>query len=187
MTLTRCGSALILALCCGVASACGGSSHSASRTSQAKVPVAQRVCGLAQRAAGNVQGGQVHLRIANPDPANVECVLSRDGIHLDVNAQASPVAWTQYDTTVVHQAQAFGPGSVHDASALPQPVPGMSGNAAWLPTEHQLVTTNGTETQGGSYVTVTVKRSSQHGPASVPLARAVAIATLASAPRGPTP
>jgi hypothetical protein len=187
MTLTRSGSALILALCCGVASACGGSSQSASRTSQAKVPVAQRVCGVAQRAAGSVQGGQVHLRIANPDPANVECVLSRDGIHVDVNAQASAVAWTQYDTTVVHQAQAFGPGSVHDASALPQPVPGMSGNAAWLPTDRQLVTTNGTETQGGSYVTVTVQRSSQHGPASVPLARAVAIATLASAPRGPTP
>jgi hypothetical protein len=186
MTLTRCGSALILALCCAVASACG-SSHSASTTSQAKVPVAQRVCGLAQRAAGSVQGGQVHLRIANSDPANVECRLSRDGIHLDVNAQASPVAWTQYDTTVVHQAQAFGPGSVHDASALPQPVRGMSGNAAWLPPQHQLVTTNGTQTQGGSYVTVTVKRSSQHGPASLSLARAVAIATLASAPRGPTP
>jgi hypothetical protein len=187
MTLTRCGSALILALCCGVASACGGSSHSASTTNQAKVPVAQRVCELAQRAAGSVQRGQVHLRIANSDPANVECVLSRDGIHLDVNAQASPVAWTEYDTTVVHQAQAFGPGSVHEASAMPQSVRGMSGNAAWFPAQHQLVTTNGTESRGGSYVTVTVKRRSPHGPASLPLARAVAMATLASAPRGPTP
>lgn len=187
MIYARSGSALILALCCAAASACGGSSPSASRTAQSKVPVAQRICGLARRAAGGVQGGQVHLRIASSDPANVECLLSSDGIHLDVIAQASPVAWTQYDTTVVHQAQAFGPGSVHDASAMPQPVHGMSGNAAWLPTEHQLVTTNGTQTRGGSYVTVTVKRSSHHGPAILPLARVVAIATLASAPRGPTP
>jgi hypothetical protein len=186
MIVPRCGSALILALCCAVASACGVSTTT-STTSQHKVRVAQHVCGLAQRAAGGVGGRQVHLRIANSDPANVECVLSSQGIRVDVIAQASPVAWTQYDTTVVHQAQAFGPGTVHNSSAMPQYVHGMSGNAAWLPTQHQLVTTNGTETQGGSYVTVTVKRSSDHGPASLPLARAVAIATLASAPRGPTP
>jgi hypothetical protein len=125
----------------------------------------------------------VGLRIANSDPAYLECLISARRTKLDVVAQASAQAWTQYDTTVVHQAQAFGPGSVSQKAALPQPVQGMSGNAAWLPQQRELVTTNGTQSTGGSYVTVTVTR----GPNRLPLVRAVAIATLAVAPRGPSP
>jgi hypothetical protein len=125
----------------------------------------------------------VGLRIASSDPTYLECRISARRTQLDVVAQASAQAWTQYDTTVVHQAQAFGPGSVSQKSALPQQVQGMSGNAAWLPQQRELVTTNGSQSTGGSYVTVTVT----HGRSSLPLVRAVAIATLAAAPRGPSP
>jgi hypothetical protein len=167
---------------CFILAGCGGSGHSSSGHSSGSL--AQRVCGNARQAAGAfAPGHEVGLRIANSDPSYLECLISARRIKLDVVAQASAQAWTEYDTTVVHQAQAFGPGSVSQKAALPQHVQGMSGNAAWLPQQRELVTTNGTQSTGGSYVTVTVTR----GPNSLPLVRAVAIATLAVAPRGPSP
>lgn len=174
---------LMLALCCAAA-ACAGSSH--LRTAARRVPVAQRVCRAELHAAAAMLPG-ARLRIADPDPANIECVVSGDGVAADSIAQASPRAWEQYDTATVHLIQAFGAGPVHVPSELPHPVPGMSGNAAWVPAQHQLIATNGTQSSGGSYITVTVKRTSARGPSSLALARTVGRATLASAPRGPSP
>ena len=67
------------------------------------------------------------------------------------------------------------------------PVPGLGGNATWVPAQGELVATNGTQSMGGSYVTTTVTRSSPHGPASLTVATAVTRATVASAPRGANP
>jgi hypothetical protein len=72
-------------------------------------------------------------------------------------------------------------------SHLPHPVPGLGGNATWVPAQGELVATNGTQSMGGSYVTTTVTRSSPHGPASLTVATAVTRATVASAPRGANP
>ena len=102
---------------------------------------------------------------------------------VDTVAQASELAWTQYDTTSVHLTQAFGSGSVHVASQLPHPVPGLGGNALWVPAQKELIATNGSQSRGGSYVTVKVK-----GHASgLAVATAVARATLRLAPRGSNP
>jgi hypothetical protein len=124
--------------------------------------------------------------VADHDPANIECLLHGSGAGIDVIAQASPRAWTQYDTTVVHLAQAFGSGSgVNKPAQLPQGVHLGQANASWVPGQRELVATNGTESTGGSYLTVTVTHL-----ASTPalrLALAVARATLATAPRGSNP
>lgn len=168
--------ALALSLCCCAVAAGCGSSRSA----------AQRVCGRA-RAAARAALGPVRLRIASSDPANLECVLSGRGVRLDATAQATALAWVEYDTTVAHQVQAYGSGAVRVPSQLPRPVPGLSGNAAWIAARHEVVATNGTQFRGGSYVTVAVARRSAKGPASSALAGAVARAILAVAPRGPRP
>ena len=180
---------LALALCCALAASCGGSSHSQSTapTAQHAPSVAARVCGAGLRTAQAFIGAAAQMQVADSDPANIECLLHGEGIRLDVTAQASPLAWTEYDTTVVHLAQAFGSPGVHEPSHLPHPVPGLGGNATWVPAQGELVATNGTQSTGGSYVTTTVTRSSPHGPASLTVATAVTRATLASAPRGSNP
>lgn len=146
-----------------------------------------RVCRAGMHAVNKIRGA-ARLRIADSDPTNVECVLSGSGgIGLDVVAQASPLAWVQYETVVAHAAQAFGPGTVHQSAYVPRELAGLGYNAAWIAAKGQLVATNGTQSIGGSYVTVTVTHAPPHGPSTLPIAEAVASATLATAPRGPRP
>jgi hypothetical protein len=175
--------AVALSICCAALTACGGTN---ARARTRAVPVSARVCAVVQAAArARLRGAK--LRIADSDPFNIECLVSGQGITADVVAQASPQAWVEYDTTQVHQVQAFGSGAVHVASELPQNVRGVGPQAFWIPAQHELVTTNGTESVGGAYLTVTVTRHSPRGPSSLQLARLVAKATLPSAPRGPAP
>ena len=163
---------------------CGGSSHSSST---ARGPVAQRVCAGVQKAAAPTLSATAKLRIADKDPTNIECVISSRKGRLDVIAQATAVAWTEYDTTTVHQAQAYGPGSVHVAGQLPQFVNVIGGQGAWIPAQNELVATNGTESSGGSYLTVTLTKSKLPSRRKIALAQAVAKVSLALAPRGPSP
>jgi len=185
--VTRAGwIALALSVCCGTVTACGGSTRQ-PRARARPVPVAARVCAVARQAASRALLRAADLRIADPDPANIECLVKGEGITADVVAQASTQAWTQYDTTVVHLVQAFGSGPVHDASELPHDVGGVGLQAVWIPAQAELVTTNGTQSAAGSYLTVTITRKSRRGPSSLRLARVVARATLPAAPRGPSP
>ena len=189
MYFTRAAAVL---LCCATAAGCGGatsgSKGSPSTTPTSRPPtVAARVCQLAGQAARPLLGDGMHVRIVDPDPVNIECLIDARGIEVDTVAQATSRAWTEFDTATVHQVQAFGSGAVHVPSQLPHPVPGMSGNVAWIPAKNELLATNGTQTRGGTYVTVTVTRSSPGGPSSLAVARAVARSLLASAPRGPNP
>lgn len=184
------GSALALAAVGAILAGCGGPGGNASgTTTSAKAAgptAAQRVCRRARDAARPSLGATT-LRIEGTDPAYIECLLTARGARVDVVAQATSQAWVEYDTTVVHQAQAYGSGGVHVAAQLPQPVPGMPGNASWIPARHELVATNGTESRGGSYVTVTVTPTAGAHRVTLPTARAVARAVLAVAPRGPNP
>jgi hypothetical protein len=162
---------------------CGGSSHS----SAARRPVAQRVCAGVQKAVAPTLSATARLRIVDKDPTNIECVVSDRKARIDVVAQATAVAWTEYDTTTVHQAQAYGAGSVHVAGQLPQYVTVSGGQAAWIPAQNELVATNGTESSGGSYLTVKVTKSKLPSARKIALAQVVAKTTLALAPRGPSP
>jgi hypothetical protein len=164
---------LAVALCCAALAGCGSSGP--------KLPVATRVCRSNLEAVRGVLG-QASMRITSSDPANIECLLKGDRVHVDVNAQASPRAWTQFDTVVAHAAQAPG-----QSGGLPQDLAGLGYSAAWIASKNMLVATNGTQSTGGSYVTVTVAGARQSQASRLRLAKALATATLKSAPRGPSP
>jgi hypothetical protein len=145
------------------------------------------VCGAARDAAAGVVHRAVKVRVADHDPANLECRLAAGGKRLDIVAQASPQAWTEYDTMTSHQDQVYGSGGFHEPGQIPKSVAGVGVEASWIAAESELVATNGTPTRGGSYVTVTVTGRSKTGPTPLALARVTASATLASGPRGPNP
>jgi hypothetical protein len=127
----------------------------------------------------------VNMRITSSDPANIECVVSGDGLRVTVNAQALSHAWTQFDTLSAHFAQAFA-GSVHGASSQPTDLAGLGYAAFWIAAENTLYATNGSQSQGGSYVTVNVTGNGSQA-SKLRLAETLATATLAAAPRGPSP
>jgi hypothetical protein len=148
-----------------------------------------RVCGQATSAAASVLGASVTVRIADRDPRNVECVLHGGGVRIDLVAQQSPQAYTQFNTTESHQEQVYGPAApgVHRPGEIPQDASEGQMIAGWIPAENQLFATNGSPTTGGSYMTVTVTRAAKTDAERRKVARAVALATLAVAPRGPNP
>jgi hypothetical protein len=170
-------------LSCGGAVGCGGAANTSSASSAAPKDTAQHVCASAHSAASSL-ASRVSLKIANGDPANVECLLRGAGTRLDVVAEQSSQAWAQWDTTQVHQAQAYGPSAKPQPAQIPQTVNAPDINAAWIPAQRMLFATNGTQSKGGSYVTVTVM-GKRHGKAEVNLARAVMLAVLKVAPKGP--
>jgi hypothetical protein len=152
-------------------------------------PIPVRVCGQARNAVGHAHAASVALRIANRDPTNVECVLHVAGMRIDVVAEQSPQAYTEFNTTESHQEQVYGPAApgVHNPGEIPKDASEGQMIAGWIPAENRLFATNATPTTGGSYMTVTVTRGNQRDAERRKLARAVALATLAVAPRGPNP
>ncbi len=178
--LALCGAALI--------AGCGGSSGHKQSGAPSRQS-ASLVCTAAGHGAAGPLGATPAVRITDSDPSNIECLISGNGVTADVVAQASPLAWTEYDTTYSHFAQAFGPSSVHQSSELPHPVPNLSGNAAWIPAQGELIATNGTQSSGGSYVTVKVTGAQRlpRGTSGDELAGSIAKATLSTAPRGGSP
>lgn len=124
------------------------------------------------------------VKVADGDPSNVECLLRGKGIRLDLVAQQSAQAWTQWDTEQVHQLQAYGPSADHQQSQIPVSVDDGDILAAWIPAQRMLFATNGSQSKGGSYVTVTVS-GKRHGAAEIALARSVSLAALKVAPKGP--
>ena len=173
-----------------MAAGCGGSSTSTTSAAQANpASVPGRVCGQAKTTAASVLGAAVTVRIADRDPTNVKCVLRGGGLRIDLVAEQSPQAYTEYNTTDSHQEQVYGPAApgVHNPGEIPKDASEGPMIAGWIPAESQLFATNGSPTTGGSYMTVTVTRGSKGDAERRKLARAVALATLAVAPRGANP
>lgn len=129
------------------------------------------------------------MRIADADPAYLECVLDGRGVHVEVVAQAIAQALGDYDTTLIHQVQTYvyppPANGVRDRSQLPHPIPGIGTKAAWIPGQSRLLATNATPERNGNFLSVTVTGRSASGREGLALARAIAAATLAVAPRGP--
>lgn len=177
-------------LCCAATAGCGGSSTgTASDTPVKPAEIPGRVCGQARTAAASALGVAVAVRIADRDPTNVECILHGGGLRIDVVAEQSPQAYTQYNTTDSHQEQVYGPAApgVHNPGEIPRDASEGSMIAGWIPAENQLFGTNASPTTGGSYMTVTVTRGDKGDAERRKLAKAVALATFAVAPRGPGP
>lgn len=173
-----------------MAAGCGGSSTSTTSAAQANpASVPGRVCGQAKTTAASVLGAAVTVRIADRDPTNVKCVLRGGGLRIDLVAEQSPQAYTEFNTTESHQEQVYGPAApgVHNPGEIPKDASEGPMIAGWIPAESQLFATNGSPTTGGSYMTVTVTRGAKSDAERRKLARAVALATLAVAPRGANP
>jgi hypothetical protein len=187
LLLAACGSSVNSAS--GSMSLASGNSHTSSTTAPKPAALAPRVCGRAAAAARARLQVAVSMRIADDDPAYLECVLDARGVHVDVAAQAVAQALGDYDTTLIHQVHTYvyppPANGVRDRSQLPQPIPGIGTKAAWIPGQQRLLATNGTHTRGGNFLSVTVTDRASSGRARLTLARAIAAATLAVAPRGP--
>jgi hypothetical protein len=169
-------------VCCGAAAGCGGGASSSSTSRAAPRNAAQQVCASARAAARPLLGRAVSLKLLDRDPANIECVLRGSGTRLNLVAQQSARAWEQFDTVQVHQEQAYGPSANHQQAQIPVNVSMPGGQAQWIPAQRMLFATNGTQSRGGSYVTVTVSGRRHR---EVQVARAVTAAALKVAPRGP--
>jgi len=131
----------------------------------------------------------VRIKIADTDPAYLECLLDTREIQVDIVAQAIAQALGDYDTTLIHQVQTYveppPPSGVRNRAQLPHPIPRIGTKAAWIPDQQKLLATNGTANGGGNFLSVTVASRSTSGTANLALARAIAKATLAVAPQGP--
>lgn len=158
--------------------ACGSSDTAA------KGPPAVRVCDAAQKAAARALGAPLTTTITNRDRTYIECKLSGRGAGLSILAEASPQAYTAYDTDSSHLAQVYG--AAGRAQNAPE-VPGLGTVASWFPEEHELLATNATLYRGGSYITVSMTHWSSPPISQLALARAVGHAVLTVAPRGPNP
>lgn len=147
------------------------------------MPLAQRVCDGAHRAAVTALGAAVTVRILDRRSASLHCVVRRARLRVDVVSQATAQAYTEFNTTTSHQAQVFGPG-VHTPGQIPQglTVPGAV-VAVWIPAQKEIVATDASPTHdAGSYVTVAVSGSALHGESARGLARAIATSTFAAHP-----
>jgi hypothetical protein len=169
-------SRLAAAIACIGLGACGASGP--------KLPIATQVCRSDLRAVRRLVGA-ASVQIADPSRTNIECVVSGGGARVHMVAQAQALAWTTFDTLVSHQAQGFE-GSASNAASMPQDLAGLGYNAAWVVADSKLLATNGSQSQGGSFVTITVD-GRPRGASKLRIAQAVATATLALAPRGPSP
>jgi hypothetical protein len=184
-------SGLLIAGCGGssVDSGSGAVARTSSTTARRSPPLAPRVCARAAAAARARLGVAVAVRIADADPAYLECILDARGVHVDVVAQAVAQALGDYDTVLIHVVQTYiypGPANgVRDNNQLPHPISGIGTKAAWIPAQLKLYATNGTPLRGGNFLSVTVTGRSTSRRAALALARAIATATLAVAPRGP--
>jgi hypothetical protein len=105
-------------------------------------------------------------------------------VKLAITAQASSQAYYAWNVATTHFEQAFG---AFGHTQHPQAVPGLGTVAQWFPAQQQLLTTNGTQSRGGTFITIAVTHWASPDRSRVSVARAVAQRVLAVAPRGPNP
>lgn len=189
----RSGPAGALAATCLLAAGCGASGHRpttapTSATVARSTQVGARVCAAAAHAAHARSHAAATARVVSGDPGYLECRISAGDLVLDDVAQSPPQARSFYETEIVHLVQTYAePGGLRDRTQLPRDVPGVGSEAAWVPGQRRFLATNATVSRGGAVVEVTVGGRTRAGPRIIALAREVAMATLATAPRGPDP
>jgi hypothetical protein len=142
------------------------------------------VCNGARQAAARALGEPVQVTITATNPSNIECTLSGRGVRLAITALASAQAFTAYDTEMTHFEQALGAAG---QTQHPQSLSGLGTVASWVPSQRELLATNGSQFRGGNFLTVAVTQFSSPVQSPLAVARAVARRVLPLAPRGPNP
>jgi hypothetical protein len=142
------------------------------------------------RAALDRLPGIAHARsrLVSGDAQTATCAYRAGGERLTVEIQSVPQAYQVYGTASVHQVQAnVGRTDAVPAGEYPRQVDGVGVLASGIPSERQLITTNGTPRRGGAFVRVSLLHRARGAPPDLAVARRVARAALRTAPRGPDP
>ena len=166
----------IALLGCLIVAGCGSSAPSK--------PVADRICGGSGRAASAQLHRPVTVTIAGRDITNVVCTLHAGRESVQIVSQATPGAYTSFNTVTSHQAQVFANG-VHELNRAPvQIVVPKSVAAVWVVGQAEIIATNAhpTGTAPGTYLTVDVNGRHIPDSAARSLALAVATAVFAAQP-----
>ena len=86
---------------------------------------------------GRVSVGRVRLRPATGGNAEPECRVSAGAIRAVVNVDGSPQPYQRLERTIVEDGQQFG---TQRNFSPPEAVSGVGLDAAWIPSENQLIT-----------------------------------------------
>jgi hypothetical protein len=148
---------------------CGASSRSsATSTKAAARPTRPPVCAPAAGAViareAGVGVGVLTARAAMGNNAEPECHFRGPGVSVVVNDDSSPQPYQRLERTIEEDAQQFG---TEREFTPPVTVPKLGLDAAWVPDQSKLLTTN-----GRSLLTITVTWRGEKR------ARTIALATL---------
>jgi hypothetical protein len=134
---------------------CGGSSHSSSVTTTTtraaahpKPPVCVPAAGAVVARAAAVGDGAVKARVTTGNNGSPECHFAARRMLVVVNVDSSPQPYSRLERTIVEDGQQFG---TERNFTPPQTVTKLGIDAAWLPDQSKLMTTD-----GNRLITVTV-------------------------------
>jgi hypothetical protein len=150
---------------------CGTSSRSsATSTKAAARPQSLPVCRPAARMViareAGVAAGALEARATTGNNAEPECHFRGPGVSVVVNVDSSPQPYQRLERTICEDAQQFA--AVRNFSP-PVTVPRLGLDAAWVPDQSKLLTTD-----GRNLLTVTVAWRAEKQPRQIALATLVA-------------
>src|ERR671926_850521 len=128
-------------------SLCDWSSDVCSSDLKAKAQAPRPGCQAGVRAALDRLPRIAHAQsqLVTGDAQTATCAYRAGGERLTVEIQSVPQAYLVYETASVHQVQAnVGRSDTAPANSYPKQVDGVGVLASWIPSERQLITTNGT-------------------------------------------
>ncbi len=151
-----------------VLAGCGASSRSSATSTKEAARPKPPVCAPAARAViardAGVAVGALTARATTGNNAEPECHFRAPGVSVVVNIDSSPQPYQRLERTIDEDSQSFG---TERNFTPPVTVPKLGLDAAWVPDESQLLTTD-----GRSLLTITVAWRGEKR------ARQIALATL---------
>jgi hypothetical protein len=153
--ITSCYTALVIVgLLTGLALVgCGTSSRSSATSTKAAArpkppPVCSPAAGMVIARQAEVGAGALEARTTTRNNAEPECHFRGPGVSVAVNVDSSPQPYQRLERTIEEDGQQFG---TERNFTPPVTVPKLGLDAAWLPDQSKLLTTD-----GRSLLTITV-------------------------------
>jgi hypothetical protein len=138
--------AVIVGVLSGVALVgCGAASRSSASSTRAaarpkRTPVCEPAARLVIARRAGVAAGAITARVATGDNSEPECRFRGPGVSVAVNIDSSPQPYQRLERTIDEASQQFG--TVRNFTP-PVNVPKLGLDAAWLPDQSKLLTTDG--------------------------------------------
>jgi hypothetical protein len=124
---------------------CGTSSRSSATSTPAAArpkppPVCVPAAGIVIARQARVRAGALQARATTGNNAEPECHFRGPGVSVVVNVDSSPQPYQRLERTIDEDSQQFG---TERTFTPPVTVPKLGLDAAWVPDESQLLTTDG--------------------------------------------